>query len=369
MTLATSDYVARQAALQALEGVDAVALVPGANLLYFTGLHMHLSERPTIALFSADKGLVVIIPELEYGQLEARSDLAVTAFRWQDQDGYEQAFAAALDFLDLQGKTLGVDGMSMRVSESLALRACEPSMDITAVERELIAIRARKQPEEIAALRRAIAVSEQALQQTLEQIREGMSERQIARMLSEALLEAGSERLSFGSLVQTGSNSAFPHGSVTDRCLAQGEALLIDFGGVVADYPADITRTFCLGEPSAELARMHAVVLEANQAAIAASKPGVAMGEVDRAARAVIEAAGYGQYFIHRTGHGLGLDVHEPIPQIAANVQEVLEPGMVFTIEPGVYVPGVGGVRLEDDVLITDSGVEVLTSFPKSLHW
>jgi Xaa-Pro dipeptidase len=135
----------------------------------------------------------------------------------------------------------------------------------------------------------------------------------------------------------------------------------------VDGYPADITRTFCLGAPDAEMQRVYDTVLAANEAARAAVQPGVPMGSVDQAARDVITAAGYGAYFIHRTGHGLGLDVHEAIPQIAAGVTDVLEPGMVFTIEPGIYLPGWGGVRIEDNVVVTTAGCDVLTQFPRRL--
>src|SRR5690606_1588461 len=132
--------------------------------------------------------------------------------------------------------------------------------------------------------------------------------------------------------------------------------------------PADITRTFCIGRPTDEMRKIHATVLAANEAAKAAAGPGVAMEAVAKAARDVIEAAGYGQDCIHRTGQGRGLDVHEPVPQIAAGVKDLLEPGMTFTIEPGIYVPGLGGVRIEDNVVVTDSGIDVLTSFPRDLQ-
>ena len=182
------------------------------------------------------------------------------------------------------------------------------------------------------------------------------------------MTEGGGDGLAFDSLIQTGPNSANPHGSSTQRALQRDEFLLIDYGCKIDGYPADITRTFCLGSPSAEMQKIYDTVLRANDAAKAAAKPGVPCEQVDKAARQVIEAEGYGQYFIHRTGHGLGLDTHEPIPQIAGGVDYPLQPGMTFTIEPGVYVPGLGGVRIEDNVLVTDSGLEVLTSFPRSLR-
>ena len=361
----TTDYSARRARLAAISGVNAVAIVPGANMRYFTGLDFHLSERPIVALFAPDGAVSIIIPELELPRLAARPDLEARAFAWGDTGGYLDAFHAAAQALGLANGALGVDGMTMRVTEWLAFQQAAPGLAVQPVERALVGIRARKLPDEIALMRRAIAISEQALANLLAWVRPGQTERQIAARLESELDALGSEGLAFGTLVQTGPNSALPHGTVTDRALQADDILLVDFGGMVGGYPADITRTFCLGTPEAAAQAIYDTVLKANEAARAAAGPGVPMGAVDRAARAVIEAAGYGAYFIHRTGHGLGLDTHEPIPQIAAGVADTLEPGMVFTIEPGVYIPGLGGVRIEDDVLVTEDGIEVLTSFPR----
>lgn len=361
------DYRARQERLRAIPGVDAVAIVPGANMVYFTGMHLHLSERPIIALFTPDGNFSIIIPELEVPQLQARPDLEARAFIWRDADGFMGAFKEAMDSLGLRGGTLGVDGFTMRVSEWLAFQSIDSSLRVHPVERDLIDIRARKMPDEIEAMRTAIRRSEAALHNLLAWVKPGMTERDIAARLNEELTAQGCQGSAFGPLVQSGPNSALPHGGTSDRALQADDLLLIDYGGLYEGYPADITRTFCLGTPSPEIQKMYDVVLAANQAATAASGPGVAMGAVDKAARDVIEAAGYGAYFIHRTGHGLGLDIHEPIPQIAAGVEDRLEPGMVFTIEPGVYIPGLGGVRVEDNVVVTDSGVDVLTSFPRVL--
>ncbi|MBI5668852.1 MAG: aminopeptidase P family protein [Chloroflexi bacterium] len=360
-------YAERQERLRRMAGVDAVLIVPGANMRNFTGLNFHLSERPIIAFITPDGALSFIVPQLEVPQLNARPDLEARAFAWTDADGYQGAFRQAIEALGLRGKTLGVDGMTMRVTEWLALAAVDATLRVKPVERDLIKIRAIKTPDEIERMRRANRLSEAALDRLLAWVQPGMTERQIAARLSEELTAQGCTSLSFESLVQTGPNSALPHGSTTDRVLERDDLLLIDFGGTVDGYPADITRTFCLGTPTAEMRRLYDVVLAANEAAKAAVKPGVPMGAVDRAARDVIEAAGYGDYFIHRTGHGLGLDVHEPIPQIAAGVTDVLEPGMVFTIEPGIYIPGLGGVRIEDNVAVTADGVEVLTNYPRQL--
>lgn len=363
----TIDYKARLARVAAIGGVDAVAIVPGANMLYFTGLDFHLSERPIIALFTPDGQMSMILPELEMPRLSARPDLEARAFIWNDTDGYMDAFRAAVETLGLAGGTLGVDGMTMRVTEWLTFQQIAPGLNVRPVERALIGIRAHKLPDEIALMRRAIAISEQALDNLLAWVQPGMTERQIAARLEDELSALGSEALAFGTLVQTGPNSALPHGTTTDRALQADDFLLIDYGGKVGGYPADITRTFCLGTPSPEMQKMYDTVLRANEAARAAAGPGVPMSAVDHAARSVIEEAGYGPYFIHRTGHGLGLDTHEPIPQIAAGVDDLLEPGMAFTIEPGVYIPGLGGVRIEDNVVVTETGIDVLTSYPRAL--
>ncbi|MBC8099645.1 MAG: aminopeptidase P family protein [Armatimonadetes bacterium] len=362
------NYAARRAQLkqQLADSADVIALVPGANLMYYTGLHYHLSERPIIALFAGDD-FSVIVPEVEMPQLSARPDLEARAFIWNDKDGYQGAVEAAVAALGMQGKTLGADDKTMRLFEWMAFLEADPTMKLEELGGDLLRLRSRKDADEIAAMRQAIAISEQALATTLPQIQAGMTEREIAALLDNALIALGTHDFAFRALVQTGPNSALPHGNTTDRALQAGEFLLIDFGGMFNHYPADITRTYCLGEPSDEMQRIYDAVLAANRAACAAARPGVECGAVDAAAREVITAAGYGEYFIHRTGHGLGLETHE-LPQMAANVEDVLEPGMVFTVEPGIYIPGMGGVRIEDDVLVTDDGVDVLTSFPRTLR-
>lgn len=364
----TVDYQSRQAALRDIP-VDAVAIVPGANLLYFTGLNYHTSERPIVALFTRDGNFSIIVPQLEAPQLHNRPDLEARIFSWTDTEGYQNAFAEAVRGLGLDeaGKTLGVDGLTMRVTEWLAFQSIAPALQVKAVEKDLVHIRAIKHADEVGFIKEAIDVAEKALAQLLTEVKVGMTEREIAQRLNDLMASFGSEEPAFGTLVQTGPNSAVPHGNVTDRPLEENDFLLIDFGARVAGYPSDITRTFCLGTPTAEMQKIYDTVLAANTAAREATRPGVSMGAIDKAARDVIEAAGYGEYFIHRTGHGLGLDVHEPIPQIASGVSDLLEAGMAFTIEPGIYVPQIGGVRVEDNILVTEDGAEVLTSFPRQL--
>lgn len=363
-----TDFAKRQAGLRERAGVDAVLLVPGANLRYFTGLEFGLSERPILAFLDAE-GLALVLPELEVPQLEAHPEGLPRVFSWSDEAGYAGAFRAALTQLGLADRavTVGIDSMTMRAGEYLALLEAAPGLRVRRAEGDLMAVRARKEPGELEVIREAVALSERALRRLLRELRVGQSEQEIAARLGDLLKAEGSEGDAFAPLVQSGPNSALPHGGPSARPLGAGEPLLIDFGGRKGGYPADITRTVFLGDPQPELARIFEVVSEANRAAVAAVGPGVAMQEIDRAARRVITAAGYSERFIHRTGHGLGLEVHESVPQLAEGVTTPLEPGMVMTIEPGIYVPGVGGVRLEDDVVVSETGAEVLTQLPHGL--
>jgi Xaa-Pro dipeptidase len=224
-----------------------------------------------------------------------------------------------------------------------------------------------KDEAEIAAMRQAVDIAQRALQATLPAIQTGMTERQLASELTLQLLRNGSDPdLPFAPIVASGPNSANPHAAPSDRRLVSGDLLVLDWGASMKGYLSDLTRTISLGEPRPEHARIAQVVLEANAAARALAAPGVRAGEVDQAARAVIEEAGYRQYFTHRTGHGLGLEGHEE-PYIMAGSSLALEAGMTFTIEPGIYLPGQGGVRIEDDFLITSSGGESLSDLPRDL--
>lgn len=361
----TIDYAARLDGLLEQSGAGLVAFVPGENMVYFTGLHFHLSERPILGLYSG-QGLSFIIPKLEVAKLEARPDLEARRFMWTDQHGFEGAFREAVAALAGGDTTCALDGQTLRFFEWRALEAAGLSSSLTVDAGDVfLNMRACKAPEEIANMQRAIAISEAALEATMAWARPGMTERQIADRLAAEMVERGAQGLAF-LLVLTGEKSGLPHGDTGDRVWGEDEFLLIDFGARYNDYPADITRTFCYGEPTARMRAMYEAVYGANKAAREFARAGMTCEAVDRVARAVIEAAGLGEYFIHRLGHGLGLSVHE-LPNIVEGNRQLLEPGMVFTIEPGVYIPGVGGVRIEDNVVVTETGVDALTSFPREL--
>ena len=361
----TIDYAARLDGLLNKSEADIVAFVPGENMVYFTGLHLHLSERPILGLYSR-QGLSFIIPELEVAKLEARPDLEARRFMWTDKGGYETAFREAVEALATPDATFAMDGQTMRFFEWRALeKAGLASANALDVGDVFLNMRARKAPEEIANMRRAIDISEAALEATMAWARPGMTERQIADRLSAEMVDKGAQGFAF-LLVLTGEKSGLPHGDTGDRVWGADEFLLIDFGARYNDYPADITRTFCNGVPTAQMRAMYDAVYGANKAAREFARAGVSCEAVDRVARDVIEAAGLGEFFIHRLGHGLGLSVHE-LPNIVEGNAQLLESGMVFSIEPGVYIPGVGGVRIEDNVVVTADGVEALTSYPREL--
>jgi Xaa-Pro dipeptidase len=224
-----------------------------------------------------------------------------------------------------------------------------------------------KDEQEIALMRKAVAIAEQALQATLPGIRAGQTEREIAAELVVQTLRAGSDaELPFAPIVASGPNSALPHATVTDRAIQPGDLVTLDWGAATDGYFADLTRTFAVGEVDPELKRIYELVRQANAAGRAAARPGATCADVDHAARRVIADGGYGPYFVHRVGHGLGLEGHED-PSMHDRNETSLEPGMTFTVEPGIYLPGKGGVRIEDNVVVTTDGAESLSRLPREL--
>ncbi len=352
-------------------GLDALALVPGPNLFYLTGLSFHLSERPVIALLPVDAPPAIVLPALEAVKV-GQATVGLDVFPYTDEEGHTVAFQSACVSLALadpsagsgQRCIIGVELLRMRLLEVQMLERYAPGCQLVPAGEVLGELRMRKDDYELEQMRRAVAVTEAALRSTMRQVGAGMTEREVAALLTVEMLQAGGEGMAFSPIVVAGPNSASPHATLTDRPIQPGETVIVDCGATVGGYAADITRTFAIGRLEPELAQVYEIVRAANGAGLAAAGPGVPAEEVDRAARAVIEGAGYGEYFIHRTGHGLGLEVHEP-PFIVSGNRRPLEPGMTFTVEPGIYLPERGGVRIEDDVLVTPSGAESMTTFPR----
>lgn len=349
-------------------GLDGFALNPGPTLEYLTGLRFHLSERPVIALFSSDKPVLVFHPELESAKLAGLPYLARGVAYGEDPDtwisilqqGYEQAgFSAAA--------RIGIEPRQLRVLEYSLLQSAAPQAQFTSAVESLSGLRMYKDQEEVSLMKKAVEIAEKALLGTLPIIKAGMTERQVASELVQRLFQAGCDpELPFAPIVSAGPNSANPHASPSDYRLHSGDLLVIDWGASYQGYFSDLTRTFAVGEPNPEYKRIAEIVLQANAAGRQTAGPGILAQDVDRAARSVIEGAGYGKYFTHRTGHGLGRESHEE-PYIREGNRLALTPGMTFTIEPGIYIPNKNGVRIEDNVVITSSGADCLSSLPREL--
>lgn len=347
-------------------GLDGIALIPGPNMLYLSGIHAHVSERPILLFVPVDDDPAVIIPTLEAEKARVAGIVEDRIFAWSDEDGYTSAFQQACAHLELSDYLLGIEALHMRVLELELLHRYAPGLTTAHVEPIMSALRQVKDEQELATMRRAVAAAETAIEKLIPRIKVGQTEKQIAALLMQELSEAGSQSAAFSPIVSAGPNGASPHATPSDRPIQTGDLLVIDWGAMIDDYPSDITRTFAVGELPDELVRVYELVKEANAAARAAARPGATGRDIDQVARSVIEEAGYGKNFFHRTGHGLGLEVHEH-PYIMVGNTDPLIAGNTFTIEPGIYLANRGGVRIEDDVVITADGSQSLTTFSRDL--
>ncbi len=364
------DYDLRQQRLaQAIKiaQLEGMALNAGPSLTYLTGLHFHLSERPVLGLFSAGNPPVIVLPELETGKI---SNLAyqTSSFAYgEDPETWQTIMKEGIQAAGFSGRRIGIEPRVLRVLELDLLNSTGIDFTLVSGEAALAHLRMQKDEYEQARMQKAVDIAQNALDAILPEINPGITERELAAKLVVALLNNGSDpQLPFSPIVASGPNSANPHAFPTDRQLIKGDLLIIDWGANEGGYFSDLTRTFAIGDPQQEMVEIAQIVLEANQAAHSIARPGVSAQEVDQAARAVIEAAGYGDYFTHRTGHGLGMEGHEA-PYIRAGNPILLTPGMTFTIEPGIYLSGKGGVRIEDDVVITEEGLYSFSDLPREL--
>lgn len=345
----------------AAESIDAAYITSPISIAYLTGFHAEPHER-LMALAIRDGDARLIVPGLEMESARAVAS-GVDVRGWRDGDAPYALVSAALGGAPAR-LAVEKDHLSLAGFERLSSRvAAEVVVDATA---PLRALRRRKSPAEVGKLAEAARITDQATAFVLERLHVGQSEQEVAMLLAQVIAEAGAGQ-SFPSLVQFGDNSALPHLRPSGRRLAAGELVLLDFGASWLGYCADTTRVAVAGAPDERQREVHRVVLEAHDAALATVRAGVTAGAVDEAARAVIRDAGYGQYFVHRVGHGLGLEDHED-PSLDPGSEMVLEAGMAFTIEPGVYIPGWGGVRIEDDAIVEENGARTLTAAPRDLY-
>jgi Xaa-Pro aminopeptidase len=341
-------------------GIDLAAIGPTVNMRYLLGFVPHADERPCMLLVDR-KSVRMVVPGLNREEVAAHTGIDLIA--WDDADGPQEALQQALAAIP-KPSTLAVDG-AMRADYLLQLQEIVVPNRTMAVEVLLSPMRMCKSVEEINALALAAAQADRAMQVAVNACQPGATEAEVAWATEAAFRQDGAEEVCF-TLIASGPNGAYPHHHSGARRLQKGDAIVIDIGASLNGYKSDITRMVYLGEPPVEFLKAYAAVYEANQRAMSAVRPGLLAGEIDQIARATLETAGYGPLFIHRTGHGMGLDGHEP-PWIMAGDTTVLQEGMVFSIEPGVYLVGQFGIRIEDIVLATQSGVRNLTGFDHSL--
>jgi Xaa-Pro aminopeptidase len=358
---------ARLAAL----GLDGLVVTNPTNIRYLSN---HAGSAGTLVVTHSDVHLLIDFRYQESVRSTQTSDTACPGLRiWPVPASYDEAL---IDMLSAQGMPakLGIEAAHLTVARKEWLERTSTSRGLAlswvSTERVVEQIRLVKDANEVASLRDAAARLTFVAEQAFKAIRPGVMEREVAAAIEMGLRSAGYERPAFDTIVASGPNAALPHYRAGLRILKPGDLVVLDFGGVLDGYCSDLTRTVSVGAPTEDALRLHAAVREAQRAAIEVVKPGVPATSVDAAARSVLESLGLGDAFGHGTGHGLGLDIHEeprvgPPRSHSASVQ--LEPGMVFTIEPGAYLPGMGGVRIEDDVLVTPDGCEVLTAVPREL--
>lgn len=347
--------LARKAAGDA--GLDALLISPGADLRYLTGYQALPLERLTCLVVPAEADPFLVVPALERPAATASPAgalaLDITGFAETDD-----AYAMIARRLPAGVRRFAVDN-HMWAEKLLAFQAALPEAQACLAGDVLTELRMRKSPAEVAALRRAGAAIDRVHRRVGEWLRPGRTEREVARDIADAIIEAGHVTVDF-VIVGSGPNSASPHHEVSDRVIRTGDPVVVDIGGTTADgYCSDSTRTYAVGEPPAGFRELYAVLLRAQTTQTEAVRPGVTAEQLDAVGRDIITAAGYGEHFIHRTGHGIGMESHEE-PYIVAGSSRPLAPGMAFSIEPGIYLPDTYGARIEDIAVCTEDGGERL---------
>lgn len=344
------------------KGLDSLLVTDPKHVYYLTGFASDPHERFLGLLLVRGEEPLLIVPALDAEAASAASSVKNILTHSDTDNPYlllQQQFKGSIG-------TLGIEKEQLTVARYEELSASVSAKQYADIGPLLRSMRVNKSTEEIKRMKHAMELIEEVLRQGLKSVKVGVTEIEIVAELEYLMKKLGAQGPSFDTMVLSGPKTALPHGTPGDRKIQHGDLLMFDMGVYADGYASDITRTFAVGDISPELKSIYNAVLEANLAGIQAIQPGVALASVDQAARAAIDKAGYGPYFLHRLGHGLGMDVHE-YPSVHGNNTDLVQPGMVFTVEPGVYVAGLGGVRIEDDIFVTENGVDVLTSYPKEL--
>ena len=360
------DHAARMATargLMAAQQIDMLAVSPSDDMYYLLGYSPHADERPCYLLIDTG-GAAFIVPSLNAA--EAAQHLSLPSFAYTDAEGPAGALAGAARALGEPAPRRLAVSDTMRADFVLTLRGAYPDAALALGSSILAPLRMRKSAEEIELLKDSSRHADQAMRDAWSACRAGASEREIAEVAAASFRRSGSEDV-LATSIASGPNGAFPHHHSSARRLQTGDSVTLDLGGRLRGYASDITRMAIIGPPTPRYEGVHRTVDAAVTAALAAARPGALLKDVDLAARAIIDRAGYGQYFVHRVGHGLGLSIHE-LPSVTQLNAQPIEEGMVFSVEPGVYLPGEFGVRLEEIVHIAADGAHRFSDLPRDVH-
>ena len=358
-------FTARIKKIQAImkaQGTDYLVLAPTSNLVYLTGLKTTADERLQVFLVPAEGKSVMILPEMYREVAENLEKNSFELLTWAD--GTDPA-DLLLPLINKHSAIAAVDER-MWAGHFLSLKKAFPGYDFIGASGLMRQVRMLKDKNEISLLEKAGGLTDNVMGEVLMVIQPGISEKELAFFVENKLKEYGAEDLSFKPIVASGPNTSSPHHNTGERKIMLGDLVVLDFGGLFQGYCSDMTRTFSMGKATKEVKKVYNAVKEANEAAFRAVQEGTSCEKVDEAARKAIARAGYAQYFVHRTGHGIGLDIHED-PFIVFGNQETLKTGMTFSIEPGIYLPGQYGVRIEDIVGLSDKGPVRFNNFSREL--
>ncbi|AOV08577.1 M24 family metallopeptidase [Sporosarcina ureilytica] len=345
--------------------IEVAMITDPANVFYYSGFNSDPHERfMSLMIDTRAEKTILFVPALDQSAAEAVTDVANIISISDEQIPFEVVSNA----LSNDAKLFGVEKKSLSLFRYDSLLAYFQKAEVVDIQPFTDKLRMRKSREEIELMQNAVNIIENVLAEGIKKVKVGMTELELTAVFETLMREFGADGPSFSTIVLSGEKAALPHGTPGDRKFQDGDFLLIDFGVVKDGYCSDTTRTFVIGEPTEKQREIYDIVLRSNQAGIDAVKAGVPLNTFDIAARDVIANEGYNEYFNNRVGHGLGIEVHEE-PSVHGNNEDIANEGLVFTIEPGIYIPEYGGVRIEDTVYINENGeAEVLTSFPRELQ-
>ncbi len=357
----TTENLSRLQAKLKKTRTDVAILGAGAHMDWVLGFHPHADERPCL-LFVTQTDTAFLMPALNADAVAANS--AIRQFKWADEDGPDNALSQLLSHIALPSAAAVSLDETMRADFALLAINAMDAPDVGFTENTVSALRMVKSADDLQELSKNARIADEALKKAFAFARPGVTELEVAEVIRTHFRENDAAPLF--TIVGAAANGAFPHHQTSNRTLKEGDAVVVDIGARNGRFSSDITRMMAIGHAPDGYQDVHDVVEQAVQAALKAARPGVLAKEIDKSARDVIDAAGYGEFFVHRTGHGLGLEGHEP-PYLTKTSDTPLEAGMVFSIEPGIYLPDRFGIRLEEIVYLHDHGPEVLSGMSRDL--